>query len=107
MPKPAVYTFLGLATLPRFRGRARDGPRTRGARRAANPLRLLPREIVIQIARFAYHRRPVRYLVRYAADPALDAGDGEPPYDCCGASRRWFFEHCGRRPNRVVFRLVV
>ena len=52
-------------------------------------------------------RRPVRYLVRYAADPALDAGDGEPPYDCCGASRRWFFANCGRRPNRVVFRLVV
>ena len=29
--KPAIYTFLGLATLPRFRGRARrarDGPRT-------------------------------------------------------------------------------
>lgn len=51
--KPAIYTFLGLATLPRFRGRA-DKPRTRGARRAANPLRLLPREIVIQIARFAY-----------------------------------------------------
>ena len=27
LSKPAVYTFLGLATLPRFRGRARDGPR--------------------------------------------------------------------------------
>jgi hypothetical protein len=51
LSKPAIYTFLGVATLPRFRGRARDGPRTRGARRAANPLRLLPREIVIHIAR--------------------------------------------------------
>ena len=55
LSKSAIYTFLGVATLPRFRGRAQDGPRTRGARRAANPLRLLPREIVIQIARFAYH----------------------------------------------------
>ena len=27
LSKPAVYTFLGLASLPRFRGRARDGPR--------------------------------------------------------------------------------
>ena len=53
LSKPAIYTFLGVATLPRFRGRARDGPRTRGARRAANPLRLLPREIVTHIARFA------------------------------------------------------
>ena len=52
--KPAVYTFLGLATLPRVRGCARDGPRTRGAPRAANPLRLLPRELVLHIARFAY-----------------------------------------------------
>ena len=55
LSKSAIYTFLGVATLPRFHGRARDGPRTRGARRAANPLRLLPREIVIHIARFAYH----------------------------------------------------
>ena len=45
LSRPAVYTFLGLATLPRFRGRA-DGHRTRGARHAANLLRLhmLPRE---------------------------------------------------------------
>ena len=54
LSKPAIYTFLGLATLPRFRVRGDDGPRTRGARRAANPLRLLPREIVTHIARFAY-----------------------------------------------------
>ena len=52
--KPAIYTFLGLATLPRVRGRGVDGPRTSMARRAANPLRLLPREIVLHIARFAY-----------------------------------------------------
>jgi hypothetical protein len=33
LTKPAIYAFLGLATLPRFRGRA-DGPHPR----AANPL---------------------------------------------------------------------
>ena len=51
LSKPAIYTFLGLASLPRFRGRGVDGPRTSGA---ANPLRLLPREIVLHIACFAY-----------------------------------------------------
>ena len=51
LPKPAIYTFLGLASLPRFRGRGVDGPRTSGA---ANPLHLLPREMVLHIARFAY-----------------------------------------------------
>ena len=52
LTKPAIYAFLGLATLPRFRGRA-DGPHPR----AANPLHLLPREIVRHIARFAYRDR--------------------------------------------------
>ena len=65
LSKPAIYTFLGLATLPRFRGRARDGPRTRGARRAANPLRLLPREIVQHIARFAYRAGYRAYWVEF------------------------------------------
>ena len=37
----AIYTFLGLATLPRLR--------------PGNPLRLLPREMVLKIARFAQH----------------------------------------------------
>ena len=66
LSKPAVYTFLGLASLPRFRGRARDGPRTRGARRAANPLRLLPREIVRHIARFAYRAGYRAYWVEFS-----------------------------------------
>ena len=65
LSKPAVYTFLGLASLPRFRGRARDGPRTRSARRAANPLRLLPREIVQHIARFAYRAGYRAYWVEF------------------------------------------
>ena len=52
LSKPAIYTFLGIATLPRVRGRA-DGPRERA--NLLRGLRLLPREIVIQIARFAYH----------------------------------------------------
>ena len=51
LSKPAIYTFLGIATLPRVRGRA-DGPRERA--NLLRGLRLLPREIVIQIARFAY-----------------------------------------------------
>ena len=66
LSKPAIYTFLGVATLPRFRGRARDGPRTRGARRAANPLRLLPREIVQHIARFAYRAGYRAYWVEFS-----------------------------------------
>ena len=37
----AIYTFLGLATLPRLR--------------PGTPLRLLPREMVLKIARFAQH----------------------------------------------------
>ena len=42
---PGIYTFLGLATLPRFQTRA-------------NPLRVLPREMVDRIARFAHaHQR--------------------------------------------------
>ena len=75
--EPAIYTFLGLATLPRFRGCARDGPRTRGARRAANPLRLLPREIVLHIARFAYRAGYHAHWVDYGNDEeaavAIDA----------------------------------
>ena len=67
LPKPAIYTFLGLATLPRFRGRA-DGPRTRGARRAANLLRLLPREMVLHIARFAYRAGYHAHWVDYGND---------------------------------------
>ena len=52
LPKPAIYTFLGLATLPRFRIAP---PRWASYQRdATNPLRLLPREIVLHIARFAY-----------------------------------------------------
>ena len=39
----AIYTFLGLATLPRLR--------------PGNPLRLLPREMVLKIARFAHGYR--------------------------------------------------
>ena len=66
LSKSAIYTFLGVATLPRFRGRARDGPRTRGARRAANPLRLLPREIVQHIARFAYRAGYRAYWVEFS-----------------------------------------
>ena len=38
---PGIYTFLGLATLPRFQSKA-------------NPLRLLPREMIERIARFAH-----------------------------------------------------
>ena len=155
LTKPAIYAFLGLATLPRFQGRA-DGPHPR----AANPLHLLPREIVRHIARFAYRdryhahwimfgnpftrlaavaidvrmrdiwpqwsgrslraipgrrvaeRRPrpsprlprprgfggrsVHPVVRHAADPTRDTGGGEPPYDCCGASRRWFIVRGGQ-----------
>lgn len=37
---PAIYTFLGLATLPRLR--------------KGNPLRILPREMVLKIARLAH-----------------------------------------------------
>jgi len=39
----AIYTFLGLASLPRLR--------------PGNPLRLLPREMVLKIARFAHGYR--------------------------------------------------
>ena len=81
--KPAIYTFLGLATLPRFRGRARrarDGPRTRGARRVSNPLRLLPREIVTHIARFAYRAGYRAHWVSYGnedeAAVAIDVTGG-------------------------------
>ena len=76
--EPAIYTFLGLATLPRFRGRA-DGPHTRGARRAANLLRLhvLPREMVLHIARFAYRAGYRAHWVDYGNDEeaavAIDA----------------------------------
>ena len=38
---PGIHTFLGLATLPRFQTRA-------------NPLRVLPREMIDRIARFAH-----------------------------------------------------
>ncbi len=38
---PGIYAFLGLATLPRFQTKA-------------NPLRLLPREIIDRIARFSH-----------------------------------------------------
>ena len=75
--KPAIYTFLGLATLPRFRGRARRA-----------------REYSPSVWD-AMHRR-----VRHAPDPAVDAGGGEPPYDRFGASRRWFFAHGGQHPGR-------
>ena len=68
LSKSAIYTFLGVATLPRFRGRARDGPRTRGARRAANPLRLLPREMVLHIARFAYRAGYHAHWVQFGND---------------------------------------
>ncbi len=69
LSRPAVYTFLGLATLPRFRGRA-DGHRTRGARHAANLLRLhmLPREMVLHIARFAYRAGYHAHWVDYGND---------------------------------------
>ena len=81
LSKPAIYTFLGLATLPRFRGRA-DGPRTRGARRAANPLRLLPREMVLHIARFAYRAGYRAHWVEYDNDEetavAIDVTDNRP-----------------------------
>jgi hypothetical protein len=77
--KPAIYTFLGLATLPRFRGRCVDGPRTRGARPAANPLRLLPREIVTHIARFAYragyHAHWVEFSTVDEVAVAVDVSD--------------------------------
>ena len=81
LSKPAIYTFLGLATLPHFRGRA-DGPRTRGARRAANPLRLLPREMVLHIARFAYRAGYRAHWVEYDNDEetavAIDVTDNRP-----------------------------
>ena len=63
---PGVYTFLGLATLPRFQTKA-------------NPLRLLPREIIDRIARLA-HRDA--YLASWSAGEtptrrptAVDIGD--------------------------------
>ena len=83
LTKPAIYTFLGLATLPRFRGRA-DGPRTRGARRAANLLRIhvLPREMVLHIARFAYRAGYHAHWVEYDNDEeaavAIDVTDSRP-----------------------------
>ena len=81
LSKPAIYTFLGLATLPHFRGRA-DGPRTRGARRASNPLRLLPREMVLHIARFAYRAGYRAHWVEYDNDEetavAIDVTDNRP-----------------------------
>ena len=55
---PGVYTFLGLATLPRFQTKA-------------NPLRLLPREIIDRIARLA-HRDA--YLAGW--DTPFDTGPG-------------------------------
>ena len=106
LSKSAIYTFLGVATLPRFHGRARDGPRTRGARRAANPLRLLPREIVIQIARFAYRAGYRAHWVSYGnedeAAVAIDViAHGGQPHD-----RRGYFGGCNvgfpvvaRRPS--------
>ena len=39
---PGIYSFLGLATLPRFQTNK------------VNPLRLLPREIIDRIARLAH-----------------------------------------------------
>ena len=82
LSQSAIYTFLGVATLPRFRGRARDGPRTRGARRAANPLRLLPREMVLHIARFAYRAGYRAHWVDFGNDEeiavALDVSASYP-----------------------------
>ena len=65
LSKPAIYTFLGLASLPRFRGRGADGSRTSGA---ANPLRLLPREMVLHIARFAYRAGYHAHWVQFGND---------------------------------------
>ena len=63
---PGIHAFLGLATLPRFQTRA-------------NPLRVLPREMVDRIARFA-HRDT--YLASWSAGEtptrrptAVDIGD--------------------------------
>jgi hypothetical protein len=65
----AIYTFLGLATLPRLR--------------PGNPLRLLPREMVLKIARFAHGYRAGWEGVGRAGQLA-DAVDVSNYSDVCG-----------------------
>ena len=92
LSKPAIYTFLGLASLPRFRGRSVDGPR------AANPLRLLPREMVLHIARFAYRAGYHAHWVQFCNDEeiavALDVTDTShvTRLSCMVSSKTYYVE---------------
>ena len=91
---PGIYTFLGLATLPRMRT-------------PANNLRILPREMIQRIARFAHREGYLACwavgdvlateidiaccrLVRDAAGPAFSASGGES-IDRGRASRPRYF----------------
>ncbi|CAH0374404.1 unnamed protein product, partial [Pelagomonas calceolata] len=92
LSKPAIYTFLGLASLPRFRGRSVDGPR------AANPLRLLPREMVLHVARFAYRAGYHAHWVQFGSDEeiavALDVTDTShvTRLSCMVSSKTYYVE---------------
>ena len=75
---------------PQWSGRSlRAIPGRRVAERRPRPSPRLPRPR-------GFGGRSVHPVVRHAADPTRDTGGGEPPYDCCGASRRWFIVRGGQ-----------
>ena len=67
----------------------------------------LPKDATLSIVIPAYREAAtieatLRRVAQAASWPSrcevivVDAGGGEPSYDCCGASRRWFVAHGGQ-----------